>query len=127
MQVGLIGAGNMARAIARGWGDPVLCSDGGSGRARQLAEELGGQAFDSNIEVAARADLVVLCHKPVQYDDVRREIAGQAKAVASVLAEVDTKALRDGYHVPVFRFMPNTPVKIRRRVVCYSPKPGADA
>ena len=34
MEVGLIGAGNMARALARGWGDPVLCSDAGSGRAR---------------------------------------------------------------------------------------------
>ena len=122
MQVGLIGAGNMARAIARGWGDPVLCSDGGSGRAQALARELGGQAFDSNVEVAARADLVVLCHKPAQYDDVRREIAGQAKAVASVLAGVDTKSLRDAYRVPVFRFMPNTPVEIRRGVVCYSPE-----
>jgi pyrroline-5-carboxylate reductase len=122
MQVGLIGAGNMARAIARGWGDPVLCSDGGSGRAQELARELGGQAFDSNVEVAARADLVVLCHKPAQYDDVCREIAGQAKAVASVLAGVETKSLRDGYRVPVFRFMPNTPVEIRRGVVCYSPE-----
>ncbi len=126
MQVGLIGAGNMARAIARGWGDPVLCSDGGSGRARELARELGGEALDSNVEVAARADLVVLCHKPAQYNDVRREIAGQAKAVASVLAGVDTTSLRDGYRVPVFRFMPNTPVEIRRGVVCYSPEPKVD-
>jgi len=126
MQVGLIGAGNMARAIARGWGEPVLCSDGGSGRARELARELGGQAFDSNVEVATRADLVVLCHKPAQYDDVRREIAGQAKAVASVLAGVDSKALRDSYRVPVFRFMPNTPVEIRRGVVCYSPEREVD-
>ena len=31
MQVGFIGAGNMARALARGWGDPVLCTDSGSG------------------------------------------------------------------------------------------------
>lgn len=30
----------MARALARGWGDPVLVSDGGSGRARALADEL---------------------------------------------------------------------------------------
>ncbi|HKO29057.1 MAG TPA: NAD(P)-binding domain-containing protein, partial [Solirubrobacteraceae bacterium] len=74
----------MARAIARGWGDPVLCSDGGSGRARALADELGGEALDSNVEVAERSDLVVLCHKPAQFNDVAREIRGQAKAVASV-------------------------------------------
>ncbi len=126
MQVGLIGAGNMARAIARGWGDPVLCSDGGSGRARELARELGGEALGSNVEVADRSDLVVLCHKPGQFNDVRRDIAGHAKAVASVLAGVDTASLRRAYGVPVFRFMPNTPVEIRQGVVCYSPEPEPD-
>jgi pyrroline-5-carboxylate reductase len=40
MKVGLIGAGNMAPAMARGWGGPVLCSDAGSWRAKELAEEL---------------------------------------------------------------------------------------
>jgi pyrroline-5-carboxylate reductase len=126
MQVGLIGAGNMARALARGWGEPVLCSDGGSGRARELARELGGEALESNVEVADRSDLVVLCHKPAQFNDVRREIAGHAKAVASVLAGVETQSLRRAYEVPVFRFMPNTPVEIRQGVVCYSPEPEPD-
>jgi 2-aminoadipate transaminase len=42
MQVGLIGAGNMASAMARGWGQPVLATDSGSGRAQALADELGG-------------------------------------------------------------------------------------
>ena len=36
MQVGFIGSGNMARALARGWGEPVLCTDSGSGRAAAL-------------------------------------------------------------------------------------------
>src|SRR5438552_273335 len=64
MQIGLVGAGSMARAMARGWGEPVLCTDAGSGRAAALAQELGGEALASNTELAARADLVVLCHKP---------------------------------------------------------------
>jgi pyrroline-5-carboxylate reductase len=55
MQVGFIGSGNMAAALARGWGEPVLCSDSGSGRARAPAEELGGAAL-VNREVAERAD-----------------------------------------------------------------------
>ena len=126
MQIGLIGAGNMARALARGWGDPVLVSDGGSGRAQELARELGGEAFESNVEVADRADLVVLCHKPKQWGDVARELTGRAKAVASVLGGVDTRALRREYHVPVFRFMPNTPVEVRRGVLCYSPEAELD-
>jgi pyrroline-5-carboxylate reductase len=126
MQVGLIGAGNMARAIARGWGDPVLCSDGGSGRARALADELGGEALDSNVEVADRADLVVLCHKPAHWLSVARELRGHAKAVASVVGGVDSGALRQEYGVPVFRFMPNTPVEVRQGVLCYSPEQQLD-
>jgi pyrroline-5-carboxylate reductase len=125
MQVGLIGAGNMARAIARGWGDPVLVSDSGSGRARALADELGGEAVASNRELAERADLVVLCHKPYQLKRVAEEIKGAVTAVASVLGGTPVGMLQDAYpHVPVFRLMPNTPVEIGRGVVCYSPAPG---
>jgi len=127
MHVGLIGAGNMARALARGWGEPVLVSDSGSGRAFELAQELGGEALPSNVEVADRADLVVLCHKPAQFEKVADELRGHAKAVASVVGGVDTTALRAAYGVPVFRFMPNTPVEVRRGVMCYSPEPQVDA
>jgi pyrroline-5-carboxylate reductase len=121
MRVGLIGAGNMARALARGWGEPVLCSDAGSGRARKLAEELGGEAAASNLEVAQRADLVVLCHKPAQLHTVAAEIAGSVKAVASVLGATPISVLEQCYPgVPVFRLMPNTPVEVRRGIVCYA-------
>jgi pyrroline-5-carboxylate reductase len=120
MKVGLIGAGNMARAIARGWGDPVLCSDSGSGRAAALVSELGGEAL-SNVGVAERADVVLLCHKPYQLGQVAREIRGRVKAVASVLGATSIQALRSVYpDVPVFRLMPNTPVEVRRGVICYA-------
>jgi pyrroline-5-carboxylate reductase len=117
MKVGLIGAGNMARALARGWGDPVLCSDSGSGRAEALALELGGRAA-SNLEVAREADLVVLCHKPYQLKAVAAEIAGEAKAVVSILGATTLSELRQAYlGVPVFRIEPNTPVEVRRGVL----------
>jgi pyrroline-5-carboxylate reductase len=123
MQVGLIGAGNMARALARGWGEPILCSDSGSGRARELVAELGGEAL-SNRDVAERADLVVLCHKPYQLDPVAREIAGAAKAVASVLAGIGTGRLQSAYPgTPVFALMPNTPVEVRSGVIIYEERP----
>jgi pyrroline-5-carboxylate reductase len=124
MVVGLIGAGNMARALARGWGDPVLCSDGGSGRARALAQELGGEALDSNLEVAERADLVVLCHKPAQLEQVAKEIREATKAVASVLGGTSIGNLQAAYWgVPVFSVIPNTPVEVRRGVLCYAAGP----
>ncbi len=117
----------MARALARGWGEPVLCSDAGSGRAAALVEELGGEAFDTNVEVAERADLVVLCHKPAGLQPVAQEISGVAKAVASVLGATSTGRLQSSYPgTPVFRLMPNTPVEVRRGVVCYTPAAGVD-
>src|SRR5438552_1048256 len=127
MQIGLVGAGSMARAMARGWGEPVLCTDAGSGRAAALAQELGGEALASNTELAARADLVVLCHKPAALETVAAELAGEARAVASVLAGTSVAALQAAYpNTPVFRFLPNTPVELRRGVVCYAPAPGVD-
>jgi pyrroline-5-carboxylate reductase len=116
----------MARALARGWGDPILCSDSGSGRARALVEELGGEAL-SNVEVAERADLVVLCHKPAQLDAVAGELRGHVKAVASVLGGTSVEMLERAYEdTPIFRLMPNTPVQVRRGVICYAPAPDVD-
>jgi pyrroline-5-carboxylate reductase len=127
MQIGLIGAGNMARAMARGWGEPVLCSDGGSGRARALVQELGGEVL-SNRELAQRADVVVLCHKPYQLEAVADQIRGIAKAIASVLGATTTAMLQAAYPgTPVFALMPNTPVEIRRGVVVYAERSPSDA
>jgi pyrroline-5-carboxylate reductase len=128
MQVGLIGAGNMARALARGWGDPVLCSDSGSGRARELVAELGGEAL-TNRQVAERADVVILCHKPQQLGQVAEEIRGAARLIASVLGGVTPGMLQAAYpDTPVFALMPNTPVEVRRGAIVYAENPpGRDA
>jgi pyrroline-5-carboxylate reductase len=127
MVVGLVGAGNMARALARGWGDPVLATDAGSGRAAQLAAELGGEPMATNAALAERADVVVLCHKPAQLADVANEIAGRARVVASVLAGVSLADLRAAYgDTPVLRLMPNTPVEVRQGVVVMARDPQAD-
>jgi pyrroline-5-carboxylate reductase len=121
MQVGFIGAGNMARALARGWGGPVLCTDSGSGRAAGLAEELGGEAVATNEELARRVDLVILAHKPAQLADVAWEAAGHAKAVVSLLARTPQSDLRAAYPgVPVFRIEPNTAVELRRGVLAFA-------
>ena len=121
MQVGFIGAGNMARALARGWGDPVLCTDSGSGRAQALADELGGEAPASNRELAERADLVILAHKPAQLADVASEAAGAAKAVVSLLAGTSQADVRSAYPgVPVFRVEPNTAAQVKRGVFVFA-------
>jgi len=120
MQVGFIGSGNMAAAIARGWGEPVLCSDSGSGRAAALADELGGEAL-GNREVAERADLVILAHKPAQLEAVASEIGGAAKAVVSILARRTQAEVRSAYpDRPVFCVEPNTPAEVGRGVLAFA-------
>jgi pyrroline-5-carboxylate reductase len=122
MQIGLIGAGNMGSAMARGWGGPVLASDGGSGRAQALVDELGGEVL-GNAEVAERADLVVLAHKPAQLEHVAAEAQG-AKRILSVLGRTTLEQLRGAYPgAKVTRVEPNTPVALRRGVLVV---PGED-
>ncbi len=119
MVIGMIGAGNMARALARGWQEPLLISDAGSGRAASLAAEHGGKAFSDNAELAASADVVVLCHKPGQLQAVASEIAPHARAVISVLAVTPLSALRAALpRSEVVRAMPNTAVEVRQGVTC---------
>lgn len=104
--------------MARGWQAPVLCADPVAERAQALAQETGGQALSSNLEVAQQADLVVLCHKPAQLDEVAAEIAPAVTAVASILAATSLSALKQAYpDRPVYRFIPSLPVEVRQGAV----------
>jgi pyrroline-5-carboxylate reductase len=122
MKIGLIGAGNMATALARGWGEPVLVSDADHARAEALAEELGGEAPGSNAYVADAADAVILCHKPAQLTEVADEIRDRAKAVVSILGGVPVSDVEAAYPgLPVYRFMPNIPAEVGEGVFAYAP------
>lgn len=117
--LGIIGAGNMAGALARGWGDPVLATDGGSGRAAKLVAELGGEALRDNAELAARADVILLGHKPHQLHAIAEKIDAAGKMVVSVLGPTTTAELQRAYPKSrVVRVMPNTPVAVRNGVCC---------
>lgn len=122
MQVGLIGAGNMAAALARGWNRPVYVADAVFERAQHLAAEVAGTAYESNHELARASDLVVLCHKPGQLDVVARDIGQSARAVASILGGVGVSELDRAFPAtPVYRFMPNVAAEVRSAVLCYCP------
>ncbi len=128
MRIGLIGCGNMARAMARGWGRPVLCFDPATDRAEALVGELGGEALGSNAEVAEGADLVVLCHKPAQLGAVAEEVAPAARAVASILAATPLSALKSAYpETPVYRFLPSLPAEVCRGAIVQAADPRREA
>jgi pyrroline-5-carboxylate reductase len=123
--LGFAGAGNIARALAVGLGEPALFSDGGSGRAVALAELVGGEAV-SNAELARRADVVVLAHKPAQLKAVAAELSG-ARVVLSLLGRVTLEQLEAALpDAAVTRAMPNTAVAVRRGVTCVCGAEGLD-
>jgi pyrroline-5-carboxylate reductase len=122
MKLGFIGAGNMASALARGFGEPALVCDPAAGRAQALAADLGGQAVSSQAELAERADVVLLCHKPGQLEQVAEQTGGKAKAVVSILAATPVANVEAAYpDRPVYRFLPNIPVEVHKGVSCYVP------
>lgn len=122
MRIGFIGAGSMASALARGLGEPAIVYDPNADRAHALAEELRGEVADSNGALARAVDLVVLCHKPAQLDEVAAEVAGEARAIASIVAATAIARLEASYpDTPVYRFIPSIPVEVGRGLLCYAP------
>lgn len=127
MIVGFIGSGNMAAAMARGWaaGRPdspsrLLFTDAGSGRARALAEETGGEAMASNEELVEASDAVVLAFSPGLLDEIVPGI-GAPNLVLSLLGATPLSRLTAAFpEVDVLRLMPNLGVEVGKGVICIS-------
>lgn len=121
MIVGFCGAGSMAGAMARGWAGQIegmLFTDSGSGRAEELAHEVGGEAVGTNAELAKRADVVVLAVKPAGLDGVAAELA-QARLIVSLLGATALGRVEAAFpDAEVLRVMPNVGVEVRRGVLC---------
>jgi pyrroline-5-carboxylate reductase len=142
IRLGFAGAGNMAAALARGWAgaedekslsgnfriEAMTFADAGSGRAQELAREVGGEAVEGLAELRERSDVVVLAFKPKALADAAAELGGGGPSMISVLAGVTTESLRDAFpDTIVLRAMPNVAVEVRRGVVCYVPGGEGDA
>ncbi len=121
MIVGFVGSGNMAAAMARGLAgevDGLLFTDGGSGRAAELAAEVGGEAVATNAALAERADLVVLAVKPARLDEAAAELSAAA-AVLSLLGATSLERVAAAFPgARVVRVMPNVGVEVRKGVLC---------
>src|SRR3954447_7827536 len=122
MKLGFIGAGNMASALARGIGEPVLVTDVVPGKAEALVEAVGGEVLETPAYVADSADAVVLAHKPGQLDEVAAQIRDRARIVVSILGAVPTANIEAAYPgASVHRFLPNIPVELGQGVLIYAP------
>jgi pyrroline-5-carboxylate reductase len=136
--VGLIGAGNMASALADGWTladsgpDSLMFSDVDADRARAVAERVGGQRAGSNRELAENVDVVVLAVKPDALEpvsqDIRVTVSERKLPVASILAATTIGALEQalGPGTPILRLMPNVAAGARAGTFCYASNASLD-
>jgi len=120
-RIGLIGAGQMAAALARGMVDAelvaaerLLASDPREEARCAFAEATGGKTTANNAEVAAASDVLLLAVKPHQIAGVCREIGpglASETLVVSIAAGVRLATLSEslGGHGRLVRVMPNTP------------------
>ena len=120
-RVGFIGAGKMATALGRGLvaagftsADQIVASDVYPAARQQFAEETKARAVESNAEVVAASQVVILAVKPQQMSGVLEELKGQVTSqhlVISIAAGVALKTLIAGLgeQTRLVRVMPNTP------------------
>ncbi len=134
MKLGLIGCGKMGRALVEGAvksgvvkAEDVFISSRTQSAMDSMTSELGVTALESNVEVAAAAEVVLLCTKPNDIPLVLLELANEPECLTSTLlvsaaagltlAQLE-QVVPEG--VRVIRCMPNTPSLIGQGAAAYS-------
>jgi pyrroline-5-carboxylate reductase len=125
IRIGLMGAGRMATALARGLvrvemvpASAIVACDPSADARKTFASEVPGTTVEErNAEDVARADVVILAVKPqtmsVALDSIRDSI-GSKSLVVSIAAGITLARLEGGLPKGqrVIRVMPNTPCLI---------------
>lgn len=131
-KIGIIGAGKIGSAIARGMiraglvrCDQVMASDVSEVLRQAIAAELGIKAAADNRALCDFADIVILAVKPQIVDPVAGEIAqslGRAKLLVSVAAGVPLSRLEANLQpaARVVRVMPNIPCVVGAGASAYA-------
>ena len=123
MKVGMIGCGNMAGAMIRGWlgkgavSREELMASAKSEATRSKIREVYQIKEGSNRETAAFADILFLAVKPVFYQEVIEEIADAVRPETVIVTLAPGKTLEwlgslFGGDRKIVRTMPNTPAMV---------------
>ncbi|GIW75191.1 MAG: pyrroline-5-carboxylate reductase [Phycisphaerae bacterium] len=130
-ELALIGAGNMAEAIARGLlngqslsPEQIIAADPAENRRTLFTRELGIRTTAKASEAAKDALAVLLAVKPQQMDEVLHEISSvisEKTLVISIAAGISTRFIEThlglGRQWRVVRTMPNTPMLVGQGAV----------
>lgn len=124
MKLGFIGLGNMATAMLGGIigqnmvaPSDILVADKMAESVKRAVDNFGVCGKESNTQVAAEADILVLAVKPQIYPVVIAEIASGMKEGAVVVSIAPGKTLgwlteQFGKELKIVRCMPNTPALV---------------
>lgn len=132
MRVGILGLGKMGEAIAAGLngkGYEIQGTSRSDGTAQEAAQRLSITCHTDNRKLAKGSDILLLCVKPQQAQNVLKEIAPDLKKgqlLISICASITTGEITQwsGGKAGVIRAMPNTPCLIGQgmTVLCSGPK-----
>lgn len=130
-KIAIIGGGNLGTAIAEGLLKSGFVQPGHiiitkrNTRSLKFLEERGVLVSDDNEEAVRFADLLLLCVKPFQVNDVVSGISANLKkshvlvsAVTGVTIEQIEKLTGAG--ISIVRAMPNTAIAIQQSMTCIS-------
>ncbi len=130
-RVGFIGAGKMATALARGLcqakftsADRILASDVLPAARKDFASQTGARVVESNAEVVAGSDILVLAVKPQHFRPVLAELKSHLTRdhlVVSIAAGIPLAAMAGGlgHEHRLVRVMPNTPCLVGASASAY--------
>lgn len=122
MKIGIIGLGNMAKSIVRGWVesgiDPasIYVTNRTVNSAVKFANDYGVNAVEPK-ELVAKVDYVFLCMKPKDLPNAVSSILDyltEKHILVSIAAGVSVKTLNElvNHKCHVIRVMPNTPAMV---------------
>lgn len=124
MKLGVIGAGNMAKAmvqgmIAQGIYSPgeILLSRRDEDALNSLKQELGVEITTENIQVAKQAEILLLAVKPQMMEAVIEEIKETVNSHQLIITIAAGKSMTwyeecFGKEIKLIRAMPNTPAMV---------------
>lgn len=133
MNIGILGCGTLGRALAQGLvSHPRVTRVVASTKSKRDAIEGLREVvvLADNRSLAAGSDVVVLCVKPHQLEEVVREIADSLRSetlLISTVAGIETATIAQwsGGVCPIVRAMPNTPVRVGAGMTAVAAGPGA--
>ena len=121
--IGIIGIGNMGRAIALGIRKKVLVSDNDR-KKLHFKKKSGIVACRDNVELAKRSEIIILAVKPQAISEVLPQIKpySKGKLIISIAAGIRTALIEKILgRARVVRVMPNMPAVVGKGISAIAP------